>query len=42
MAMYGCSRCDELKDGDWDCPSEDPDDELGLVCEDCACELEEE
>ena len=42
MAMYRCSRCDTLKDGDYCTCVEDPTDEFGLVCEDCACELEEE
>ena len=42
MAVYRCSRCDEFKDSDWNVCSEDPDDSLGLVCEDCMCELEED
>ena len=42
MAIYRCSKCDEFKDGDWDTPQEDPHDDLGLMCEDCACELEDE
>jgi DNA-directed RNA polymerase subunit RPC12/RpoP len=42
MAIYRCSRCDAWKDGDYDTCSEDPEDELGLMCEDCTAELEDE
>jgi hypothetical protein len=40
--MYVCSRCDVLKDGDYNCCSEDPAVENGLMCEDCATEAEGE
>ena len=42
MAMYWCSRCGSLKDGDWNVCTEDPADPLGLMCEECACELEDD
>jgi len=41
MAIYRCSRCDEMKDGDYDVCTEDPDEEFGLMCESCTCELPE-
>ena len=42
MAMYYCSRCGEMKDEDWNPCTEDPKDEFGLMCESCACEVEED
>lgn len=42
MAVYRCSRCDEYKDGDWHPATEDPKEEFGLMCEECAGEAEEE
>ena len=41
MSMYYCSRCGSLKDNDYCVCTEDPNDSLGLMCEDCACEMEE-
>jgi hypothetical protein len=40
MGIYRCSRCDTMKDSDYGCTA-DPNDELGLMCEDCAGDLEE-
>ena len=44
VAMYWCNLCGKRKDGDWSVCSPDPrpGEGLELVCEDCACELEEE
>ena len=42
MAMYWCSRCGNLKDCDWDPCIEDPKEEFGEMCGECACEAEEE
>ena len=36
MAMYRCSRCENTIDNDWHPCTEDPRDELGLMCPDCA------
>lgn len=39
MSIYMCERCDNQKDGDWDCPTE-----VGgeMVCESCMCEFPED
>ena len=42
MAMYICSRCGNYIDDDWHPCTEDPKDELGLMCPECAVEIEEE
>ncbi len=41
MAMYRCSECDELIDGDYNPGIESPTEEFGLMCESCACEIGE-
>ncbi len=41
MAMYRCSECDELIDGDYNPGIESPTEEFGLMCESCACEIDE-
>ena len=42
MGCYICSECGDLKDGDYNVCIEDPRPTVdnGLLCEDCACELE--
>ena len=42
MGCYICSECGDLKDDDYNVCIEDPRPtvENGLLCEDCACELE--
>ena len=42
MSMYRCSRCGGLKDNDYNVCTEDPREPLGLMCEECACEVEDE
>jgi len=42
MAAYRCSRCGELKNGDYNVCTEDPNEEFGLICEDCSTEIEDE
>ena len=42
MAVYRCSRCDTLTDGDYSPCIEDPNEEFGLMCESCAAEAEED
>jgi len=41
MSIYRCSECDEPKDNDWHPCIEDPRPTVdnGLLCEDCASEL---
>ena len=41
MAVYRCSRCDTLKDGDFCVCAEDPREEFGLMCEACAEDSDE-
>ncbi len=41
MAMYRCSECDELVDDDYNPGVESPTEEFGLMCESCACEIDE-
>ncbi len=41
MAMYRCSECDELLDDDYSPGIESPTEEFGLMCESCACEIDE-
>lgn len=40
--MYRCSRCDSFVDGDWQPCTSDPVIKGGLMCEECAAEVEED
>ena len=42
MAMYICFECGNFKDDDWCVGTEHPTQPLELICEDCACEIDEE
>jgi hypothetical protein len=42
MAIYICSECDTMKDGDCFPCVEHPDSPEELICEECSAELEEE
>jgi len=42
MAIYRCSRCDRFVDDDWEVGTEDPEDDLEMMCESCACEYLDE
>jgi hypothetical protein len=42
MGMYRCNRCDRWYDGDEVSCYPDPDDELELICEDCAIEHDDD
>lgn len=42
MALYRCSRCDQIKDNDVDVGMVDPDDDTELVCPRCYSFFDEE
>ena len=42
MACYICAECDRMIDGDYDPCVEHPTVENGLMCTDCAEQIEEE
>ena len=42
MAMFICNKCGNYVDNDYHPCSQDPNDELGLICPECAFEMEEE
>ena len=42
MGCYICTKCDRLIDGDWNPGVEDVDTKFGLMCSDCADELEDD
>ena len=42
MSTYRCNKCDGWFDNDYSPCSQDPDNELELICEDCTIELENE
>jgi hypothetical protein len=42
MGMYFCDSCNSLKDDDYEPCTESKKDGLGLLCEECSQEEEEE